>query len=83
MNEFVAGELTADKFIAGTLTTGIFTTGGLAAGILATGIFTAGVLATGVFIAGGPDADEFDMNEFVRTFLTVLTLTRQGSFRLI
>ena len=63
MNEFVAGELTADKFIAGTLATG-----GLDAGILT---------------AGGLDADEFDMNEFVRTFLTVLTLTRQGSFRLI
>lgn len=68
MNEFVAGELTADKFIAG---------------ILATGVFTAGILATGGLAAGGLDADEFDMNEFVRTFLTVLTLTRQGSFRLI
>lgn len=49
--------------------------------------FVAGTLATGILAAGGLDAggldaDEFDMNEFVRTFLTVLTLTRQGSFRL-
>ena len=73
MNEFVAGELTADEFIAGILTTGIFT-----AGILATGELIAGTLAAGILAA-----DEFDMNEFVRTFLTVLTLTRQGSFRLI
>ena len=63
MNEFVAGELTADKFIAG---------------ILATGELIAGTLAAGILAAG-----EFDMNEFVRTFLTVLALTGRGSFRLI
>lgn len=45
--------------------------------------FVAGVFTAGGLDAGGLDADEFDMNEFVRTFLTVLTLTRQGSFRLI
>mgnify|MGYP005782470501 CR=1 FL=1 len=73
MDEFVAGELTADKFIAG-----ILATGGLAAGV-----FIAGILAAGGLDAGTLTADEFDMNEFVRTFLTVLTLTRQGSFRLI
>ena len=78
MNEFVAGELTADKFIAGILATGVFI-----AGILAASVFTAGILAAGGLDAGTLTADEFDMNEFVRTFLTVLTLTRQGSFRLI
>ena len=67
-----------DEFVAG-----ILAAGELIAGILAAGIFIAGVLATGVFIAGGLDADEFDMNEFVRTFLTVLALTGRGSFRLI
>lgn len=78
MDEFVTGELTADKFIAGIFTAGELTADKFTAGILAAGVFIAGILA-----ASGLDADEFDMNEFVRTFLTVLTLTRQGSFRLI
>lgn len=78
MDEFVAGELTADKFIAGILATDELIADGLDAGK-----FIAGILAAGELIAGILDADEFDMNEFVRTFLTVLTLTRQGSFRLI
>ena len=60
-------EFAEDEFVAGELTSD-----GLAAS----------VLAAGEFIAGGLDAGVFDMNEFVRTFLTVLTLTRQGSFRL-
>lgn len=62
-----------DEFVAGELT----------AGELIAGILTTGGLDASVFTAGILDADEFDMNEFVRTFLTVLTLTRQGSFRLI